>query len=391
MSGRDERFKEAMKKGHSAAWDQEWDRAASFYNQALEDKPGDPQALINMGLSLFELQEYSQSLKYYLKAVKASPGDPIPVEKVAELYELLGNGDRAVSASLQAAELYIKSRDVNKAIQNWKRAAGIQPRNMKARSRLALVNERLGRKPEAVQAYLDLASLFQQANDIEKAVKSVNRALQIMPGSREAHEALALLKEAKMLPTPKSRQEHKPRRLSQVGQLKAPKKIEESEPRRDPIEEAHKNALSVLAGLLFEIPSDEETSTISSRGLQAIMSGERGRTSSRSGRSKISLHLSQVVDLQSREQYGQAAEELQRAVDAGLEHPSAQFELGYLRAQEGRSESAVRSLKRAVNNPDFALGARLLTGKLLREMHRYQEAAIELMEALRLADVQMGC
>jgi hypothetical protein len=36
MAGRMDVFQQAMNQGHSAAWDQLWDRAAGYYRQALD-------------------------------------------------------------------------------------------------------------------------------------------------------------------------------------------------------------------------------------------------------------------------------------------------------------------------------------------------------------------
>ena len=44
MSEQDKSYQQAMNRGHSAAWDQEWDRAASLYRQALDEKKDDPKA-----------------------------------------------------------------------------------------------------------------------------------------------------------------------------------------------------------------------------------------------------------------------------------------------------------------------------------------------------------
>ena len=40
MTGTSERYQKAMSNGHSAAWDQAWDKAATYYRQALDDRPG---------------------------------------------------------------------------------------------------------------------------------------------------------------------------------------------------------------------------------------------------------------------------------------------------------------------------------------------------------------
>ena len=150
MTRRQEVFQQAMNQGHSAAWDQLWDRAAVFYRQALQEYPDHPQALNSLGLALIELQEYDEALICYQKAARAAPEDPIPLEKVAQLSERMGNLDQASQASLRAAELYLKNREVNKAIENWERVTRLNPENLLAHSRLALVYERIAEKHKSV-------------------------------------------------------------------------------------------------------------------------------------------------------------------------------------------------------------------------------------------------
>ena len=87
-------FQQAMNQGHSAAWDQLWDRAAGFYRQALDEFPDNPQALTSLGLALIELQEYDEALRCYQKAAKGLPDDPLPLEKIAQLCERMGNLER---------------------------------------------------------------------------------------------------------------------------------------------------------------------------------------------------------------------------------------------------------------------------------------------------------
>jgi tetratricopeptide (TPR) repeat protein len=79
MSGQEKHYQQAMNQGHSAAWEQDWGQAASYYRQALDDKKDDPQALINLALALFKMGEYQKSLQYYLLATKVAPNDPVPL------------------------------------------------------------------------------------------------------------------------------------------------------------------------------------------------------------------------------------------------------------------------------------------------------------------------
>ena len=387
MAGRQDVFQRAMNQGHSAAWDQMWDQAAGFYRQALDEFPDHPQALTNLGLALIELQDYDAALHCYERAAKIMSADPLPLEKIAQLYERMGNLDRASLASLRAADLYMKNREAGKAIENWQRVIRLNPENLQAHSRLAVIYERMNEKQQSVKEYLSVASVLQSAGDLDRALRSVKQALTLAPQDEEALQALAMLRDFKSLPRPeRPRGATAPLRMAQVRQLRTPQDLTPADAQIHPVDAACQAALTVMAGMLFESP--DEDVQVKRQGLQAIVVGA-GLAHKSADRARIVLHLSQVVDLQTRAELSQAAEELQRALDAGLEHPAVDFDLGYLYMQSGRVETALRLLQRAVKHEDFALAARLLLGELLRKRGQLKEATVHYLEALRLADAQM--
>lgn len=388
MNGRQELFQKAMNQGHSAAWDQQWDRAASFYRQALEEKPNHPQALINLGLALFQLQEFDESLQCYKRAAQISPEDPIPLENIAILYERMGELDLSSRASLQAAELYIKNRDITKALENWQRVLRDDPENLQAHSRLALVYERTGKNQQAVSSYLAVASLLQRRGETGKAQQVLQRALKLIPNHPEAVHALALINAGQQLPPPeRPRGGTAPYRMSQVRQLEAPQN-KENQDNGDPISQARQKALTTLAAILFDVTDEEEAGDQQRQDISAILRGARTAAQNFDS-TRVVLHLNQMVDAQTNKQYAQAAEELERAIEAGLDHAAAFFNLGYLQAQIGRQEEAVASLQQALRNPTFTLAAHLLLGSLYQQMNRVREAALEFLEALKIADSQV--
>jgi tetratricopeptide (TPR) repeat protein len=386
MTGRQDIFQQAMNQGHSAAWDQLWERAAKYYRQALREIPDHPQALINLGLALYELQEYEEALSCYQSAAKALPNDPLPIEKMAQLFERLGKLRQASQTSLQAAELYLKNRDANKAIDNWLRVTRLSPENLLAHSRLALVYEKLGQKQKAVTEYLAVASLLQKNGDMDKAIKAVNQALKVIPNNDEAIQALALLRDLKPLPRPtRPRGGTAPLRMAQVRQLEAPHPDAQAESGSDPIAQARQKALTVLAGMLFEGKEEDRSDQGRRIGLNSIMRGT-GVLPKAMDRSRIVLHLSQVVDLQTHEKYDQASVELERAIEAGLDHAAAFYDLGFLYSQTDKIENAISNLQNAIQHGDFALGSHLLLADIMRKQDRMQEASVEYLEALKVAD-----
>jgi tetratricopeptide (TPR) repeat protein len=100
----------------------------------------------------------------------------------------------------------------------------------------------------------------------------------------------------------------------------------------------------------------------------------------------VVLHLGQAIDAQTKGNENLAAEELEHALEAGFNHPALFFDLGLLRSQGDRFESAIRHLQHAVKHNDFNLAARLLLGQVHQKMGRLGTASIEYLEALRLAD-----
>jgi tetratricopeptide (TPR) repeat protein len=387
MTGNQNIFQEAINQGHSAAWDQDWEQAANFYRQAMEEFPDNSKALTSLALALFELQKFEEAREYYQRAAELSPNDPIPLQKIAEIQERVGNLSIATKIYMDVAELFARSKDVEKAIENWSRVVSLDPEHLPAHSRLALIYERLGRSTQALVEYLSIASLLQHNGEIQKATQTVNHALQVIPDSKEAKQALSMLQTGKILPKPRrSRGVTGPLMMAQVRQLELPKSIGDERPKLDPIQDAKQKALTMLADLLFE---QGDTQSIQARqGLQSIIKGTGALGHAQIDQTKIILHLSQVIDMQSHGQDDQAIPELERAIEAGLDNSAAYYDLGLLLSKSERLESAVRNLQRAVKHELFGLGARLLLGLTLYKMERTKEASIEYLEALRIADAE---
>jgi len=389
MTGQLDAFQEAMNQGHSAAWDQMWDKAADFYRQALEASPNNPKALTSLGLAFYELQKFKEALACYQLAAKNSPQDPLPLEKVAELSERLGNLAPASKVYMMAGDLYAKNRDLNKAVESWTRVIRLHPEHLLARSRLAMVYERLGRKQQALNEFLAISSLLQHAGEVQKAIQTVNHALQIMPGNNEATQALALLKTGQLLPKPaRYKGATGPLLMTQVRLTDKDKSEKQPSRSLDPIESARQKSLAELAGMLFEQETVKDQPA-GRRGLQSIMQGAGIAPSKQVDQTKIFLHLSQAIDLQARNQSKQAIGELERSIEAGLDHPAVYFDLGLLLVDAGSLDGAVRNLQRSAKTPQYSLAVRLLLGKVYQSMSNIPDAAMEYLEALRIADAEI--
>ena len=377
-----------MNQGHSAAWDQKWEKAAGFYRQAIDIIPENATALTSYGLALFELKDFEEALGLYEKASELSPNDPLPFEKIAEINDLQGMQPEAIQAYLQAADLYLKQRDVEKAIDNWNKVLAFDPGHLDAHRKLALVHERLGRKMDAVAEYISIASLMQHRGETSKAIELVDYALRLVPDHVDALQAKNALQGRHPLPLPEAPKlassapsKKKTGPLSNTTSLETPKHVQ------DPIAEARRLALAALAELLFE-QGDALTGGNGShrRGLSALTGGKSSMPSGEADRSRIQLHIGQAIELQSRGEFKQATSELSRAVSTGLNHAAAYFDLGLLQKEQNLGEEALTQLRNSVKHPDYSLASYLLMAELYHRADKDGEAAAACVQALRLAD-----
>ncbi|MBE7436396.1 MAG: tetratricopeptide repeat protein [Anaerolineales bacterium] len=385
MPGRDDIFQKSMNEGHSAAWDQEWPKAAAAYRRALEEFPDNPKALNSLGQALHQLNQVDEALQIYLRAVKVSPDDPVPMEKVAQLSERVGDLKTAMEAAIRAGDLFLKQRDPEKALQNWVHVTSINPEHAIAHSRLAQVHEKLGHNQQAAMEYLAIASVLQRAGNAEKTQEMVNKAQSLVPNSAEVKQAQTLLRTGQLLPKPiRAKGGTGPIRMAQVKQL-------ETVPRSkaasglDPVMEARQKALTQLAELLFDFSDESSPAAQDRKGISAIMRGT-GSLSAQSEQIKVVLHLGQAIDAQSKGNDSLAAEEMEAALNAGFSSSALYFNLGYLRFKVERFESAQRVLQNSVKHEDYGLASRLLIGDIISRKGAFREAATEYLEALKFAD-----
>jgi tetratricopeptide (TPR) repeat protein len=392
MTGRKDAFQKAMNLGHSAAWDQEWEKAGAHYRAALEAQPGNPQALTSLGLALYELQDFPAALACYQQAAAHMPDDPTPQEKMARIFERTGRLNEAMTASLQAAELHLKARSAEKAIENWNRVLSLQPEHPGVRTRLAAVYERMGRKEQAVTEYIALASMSQRAGDMPRAFKLIDYALKMAPENQEARMAMTVLRSNRSLPRPaRPAGGTGPVRMARVREMEG---ASAGQPAADgtaldPTGEARQRAMVQLAGLLFD-QADETAAPTRSRGLSALTRGfTPGETSESGDRTRITLHLSQAIDSQTLGEDAQAVVELEHALQLGLRQPAASFDLG-LMLKDSDPDRALRHLQQAVRAPDYALASHLLSAQIYAKNEQWSEAAVAALQALGLADAALA-
>jgi tetratricopeptide (TPR) repeat protein len=363
MADAPKEFQKALTEATNAAWDNDWDQAVAAYKRALEIVPNAPDALAGLALAYLEARRLEDAIQAYRALGSLAPKDPIPVEKVAEILELLGERREAADTYMAAADLHVARKNLERAMANWERAARLSPTMIKAHTRLAWVYEKANALPRAVREYLTLAGLFQRAGELQKAEAAVRRAMELDRTNTQAHAMMAALRKGDTLDIPADETvtmmgTQVPPRLLQM--MEEPE--EEEEIRMTPIEEAAEQAMGVLADFIFEgqLSADAQTAIV------------------------------QAIDWYRTGEARPALAAYERALSAGISHPALNLILGILYEEVGEGKKSLKVLSHVVGTSDYALAGNLVMGKAHLLQNKHGEAVVHLVQALRAADALLS-
>ncbi len=375
MPGNRQIYEQAMNMGHAAAWDHEWDKAIAAYGRAVKEMPDDPAAHNSLGLALLQARRLEDALKVYMRAHQLAPDDPVPLERSADVLERLGRLKEAAQQYINVADLYLKQRDLKKAIANWEHATRLTAGLVSIHQRLALAYEKIGRKQHAIREYLTLAFNFQRANREDIAMQAVERALRLDPNNPQALNTLQAIRTGSLISPDiikidleeTGEFEDLPRtgqlKLSdeEVDELLSGGRVEEEADPRGPLGEAIERALEAIATHVFATGDLDEAG----------------------------VYASQAIAYQQQGLHAEAIGAYERAQAAGLDHPGVHLALGALKLELKRLEEAIAHFDRAASEPSLAAGA--LHGLCLAHatLNRPRAAARYLVQAMRMADIEM--
>jgi tetratricopeptide (TPR) repeat protein len=186
LAGNKKVYDKAVKTGLNFAWEGKWEKALEAYQKALAQMPDDPVIHNYLGLANLELGHLEPALEAYTQASRLAPDDPAPLMRVAEIHTRLGQRRAAADASFSLANIHRRRQDWAEAIQALQETARLQPDHVPSRLAMAEIFSDLGQVQRAVKEYLNLARLLQRQGQIEKAMEQCRRALDLDPRNAEA-------------------------------------------------------------------------------------------------------------------------------------------------------------------------------------------------------------
>jgi len=147
----------------------------------------------------------SAAMSIYQKIVDTDSSDLAAISMLGDLYAKAGRIDDAVALFLRVVENLLRSGSGVSAAYVLKKVLKIEPSNPVAHMNLGELHYRDNEIERAHNDFIEAGAAFWHKGNIKAAIKMNNRALEIMPTSRHARAALALIERetSEELPAPK--------------------------------------------------------------------------------------------------------------------------------------------------------------------------------------------
>jgi tetratricopeptide (TPR) repeat protein len=122
-----------------------------------------------------------KAIAIYRKITKIDPNTVDTLLKLAELYQLQGLSREARELYLQATEFFKKRNQTERALETLRKLVQLDPENINFRNRLATECEQAGKREDAAQAHLESAEILLRREDLLAAETALKKAADLNP------------------------------------------------------------------------------------------------------------------------------------------------------------------------------------------------------------------
>ncbi|MCB8926891.1 MAG: tetratricopeptide repeat protein [Ardenticatenaceae bacterium] len=372
MAGNRARFEEALNRGHSHSWDQNWQEAIAEFKVAIEEVANEPAPYAGLGMAYLEMNQLKDALENYKLAARFSRGDVIYLRQVADAQERLGHYGEAGKTYMAIGEVELNRRRLTEAMDNWNRAVRLEPDLLRGHQRLASIYERQGSVHNAIREYLAIARILNSQGKSENALQACQLALKLDPRNAEVLTAIEQIRSGeKLAGESDSPSFQSSDSISEVAQHMAAALQEKSggasksADAASPVQDARRLASEKLAEDLF----DDEGMELNAKTLQ------------------LTTLISKALDFQTRGMTNEAISAYEEAMSLGLDNTAAHFNLGLLYQDKLRFEDAIREFELSVKDHDFRLASYFSLGECHRARGRIEKALEHFINVLKIVDL----
>ncbi len=314
-----------MRRGQEFASGNEWDKALREYTRAANEFPNHIGMRSSLADALFKMNRNDDAMQVYQGLLKYNPNNTEALQRIGEVFARTGRASEAVRTFYRLKESLVKNNQTAPAIEALQQIVKIDPSRTEAYREIIDLAKGRGDRRTAAFTALTYASFCKSAGAYQDALSAVDEALTLQPNLAEA---TALKQE-----------------LSALGYADTNhNQPSASKPAITNLEDARQETINSLL-------ADAET---------ALNNGDVGK----------------------------ALRQYEMAIESGAKGAEIFYTIGGLQAQQGNCDEAVKYLKQAAEDPEYAASAYFAMGQMYDEISDYEAAVLAYEDALNRIDLQ---
>lgn len=184
---RSERYKEALRLGHTAVVRGRPREAIEHYQEAARLAGGRPLPFISMGNVYLQMQRSHDALAAFDEALRRAPDDVVALRGKAAAHQASGQRAEAAALARRAAEVEARLGRQGRGPAALQPGGGEEPFGRAVAARAA------GDARGATRAFLAAARAYADRHADDAALDACHRALEASPGAPSVHLAMAEL------------------------------------------------------------------------------------------------------------------------------------------------------------------------------------------------------
>ena len=384
MAGDQNKFKLAMTHAERFSQQENWADAIKAYRFALAEFPNNEAAIIGFGQANLAVEQTEIAWKAFQQALKVNPSSYQALLHTADIQERMRQYEAAAETYLRMGNIFASQNNLEAAVESWQRAVELVPDKIDAHQKLAQGLAQQGQTRPAARAFLRLAAIYQNRDDQENVISYIERAEDLIPndpGVAAAREALGrgtLIQPDQISDTP-------------------PPEVTDSLEFTEDFGEDPFGDVDIFATDNFEaagVPTKGLVEATQQKALEELANvifedeSDFNAPQATISQDQINMLIIQAIDLQSRENIAEAAHNYRQVIQAGAGRVALYFNLGLLYKTQRHFDEAAKMLKMSAQDKQYSASSQFALGETYYAAGKLELAARHFIEALRIIDFQ---
>jgi len=220
VAGDQQKFRIAMAHAEKFSQQKQWNEASRAYRFALAEFPNDESAIVGFGKATLYAGSAENAWKAFQQALRVNPANTQALGFMADIQSQMGQVGPASQTYTRIGDILFSKGEIPAAMRSWQRAIELVPGNPEAHLSLAKGLHQQGQIRLATKEFLVSAAIYQRLKNQPQARQQVQAAQSLLPDDPGVLAAIESIQQGRPID---------PQKVSETPPIEFVEEVEEEE------------------------------------------------------------------------------------------------------------------------------------------------------------------